>query len=385
MTRLPLLLPAALACASLFAPSLHAANPSGKTTVHKTHEHAVARDKAAVRKHAAKHAAAPAAGAHAEDAEFINFTQWRTVVEFIDEMSTQHGFDKATLLEQFRRVQYRDQVVKLINPPPASKAKNWTAYRERFVEPKRLNAGVAFWNEHEQVLRRAEAEFGVPAEIIIGIIGVETLYGRMTGKFAVLDALATLAFAYPDTPNREARMNYFRGELKQALLYARESRIDPFDLKGSFAGAIGWPQFMPGSIRRFAVDFDGDGRIDLRNSPADAIGSVGSFLAQHGWAAGQPIVFPATVTSDANGPSLTGQGLQATYSREQLENAGVVVSETVPNSVSYGLVDLQDGERPTKYWIGTNNFFAITQYNRSYYYAMAVIELGQAVSRHRTR
>lgn len=180
-------------------------------------------------------------------------------------------------------------------------------------------------------------------------------------------------------------MAYFRGELKQALLYARENDTDPFDLKGSFAGAIGWPQFMPGSIRKFAVDFDGDGRIDLRQSPVDAIGSIASFLSQHGWVAGQPLAFPVTVATDAGWPEMIGQGLQAKYSLQDLEQAGVVVPDGAPAATSYGLIDLQDGERPVRYWIGANNFFAITHYNRSYYYAMAVIELGQAIARQRNR
>lgn len=387
MTRLSLLLTPALLSATLMMPPAVAADAAGDDASRVQPMQlaaATAATETSKKKHRhAKRAQAPAA--HDEEAEFANFTQWRAVGEFINEMSEQHGFDKAALTGQFQRIQYREQVVRLINPPPASKAKNWSAYRDRFIEPKRLSAGVAFWNEHERALQRAEAEFGVPAEIIIGILGVETLYGRMTGKFPVLDALATLAFAYPDTPNREARMAYFRGELKQALLYARENRIDPMELKGSFAGAIGWPQFMPGSIRRFAVDFDGDGRIDLRNSPVDAIGSIASFLSQHGWTAGQPVVFPASVTPDADWPGMLGQGLKASYSRDQLEQAGVVVPPGAPTSVSYGLVDLQDGERPPQYWLGTANFFAITHYNRSYYYAMAVVELGRAVSRQRTQ
>lgn len=323
--------------------------------------------------------------AAAADNEFTNFTQWRAVAEFIDEMVEQHGFDRDALREQFRKVQYRDEVVRLINPPPAGKAKNWTAYRDRFVEPRRVNAGVAFWNQYEPALKRASAEFGVPVEIIVGIIGVETIFGQSTGKFSVMDALTTLAFAYPDTKNRETRMNYFRGELKQTLLYARESNIDPFDLKGSFAGAIGWPQFMPGSIRRFAVDFDGNGRIDLRQSPVDAIGSIASFLSQHGWVTNEPLAFPVKVATDAAWPALLGQGLQAKFSLQDMTQAGVLPPENAPATVNYGLIDLQDGERPVQYWIGTNNFYAITQYNRSYYYAMAVIELGQAISRQRLR
>ncbi len=323
--------------------------------------------------------------ANDDDLEFANFNQWRAVSEFIDEMSKEHGFDREQLRTQFGRAHYIDAVVKLINLPPAGKAKNWTAYHDRFIEPQRLQAGVAFWNRHEEVLRRAEAEFGVPAEIIVGIIGVETFYGRDVGRFRVVDALTTLAFAYPDTPNRDARKSYFRNELRQVLLYARENDLDPFTLNGSFAGAIGWPQFMPGSIRKFAVDFDGDGKIDLRNSPVDAIGSVASFLSHHGWQTGLPLVYPAAVSpvADAGWPAMIGQGLEAKYTLTQLKAAGVNVALTVPDAIPYGLVDLQDGERPTRFWIGTANFYAITQYNRSFFYAMAVIDLGQAVGQQR--
>ena len=322
-----------------------------------------------------------------DDIEFANFNQWRAVSEFIDEMSREHGFDREQLRTQFGRAHYIDAVVKLINPPPAGKAKNWTAYRDRFVEPQRLQAGIAFWNRHEDALRRAEAEFGIPAEIIVGIIGVETFYGRDTGRFRVVDALTTLAFAYPDTPNRDARKAYFRNELRQVLLYARENDLDPFTLNGSFAGAIGWPQFMPGSIRKFAVDFDGDGKIDLRNSPVDAIGSVASFLSHHGWQTGLPLVYPATVSAaaDAGWPAMIGQGLEARYTLGQMQGAGVNVAIAVPDTLTYGLVDLQDGERPTRYWLGTANFYAITQYNRSFFYAMAVIDLGQAVGQQRIK
>ena len=325
------------------------------------------------------------AAAKEDDIEFANFNQWRAVSEFVDEMSNAHGFDREQLRVQFGRARYIDAVVKLINPPPAGKAKNWTAYRERFVEPQRLQAGLAFWSRHEDALRRAEAEFGVPAEIIVGIIGVETFYGRDTGRFRVVDALTTLAFAYPDTPNRDARKNYFRNELRQVLLYARENDLDPFTLNGSFAGAIGWPQFMPGSIRQFAVDFDGDGKIDLRHSPVDAVGSIASFLSNHGWQRGLPLAYPATVSAatDAGWQAMIGQGLEARYSLSQMREAGVHVAISVPETLTYGLIDLQDGERPTRYWIGTANFYAITQYNRSFFYAMAVIDLGQAVGQQR--
>jgi membrane-bound lytic murein transglycosylase B len=317
--------------------------------------------------------------------EFANFTQWQAVDEFIDEMCRDHGFERDTLRSLFGQVHYLDNVVKLINPPPVGAVKNWSAYRARFIEPRRLNAGAKFWNRYATELDRAHQEFGVPAEIIIGVLGVETMYGQAAGKFRVLDSLTTLAFAYPETANREPRMAYFRNELKQALLFARESNIDPLSLHGSFAGAIGWPQFMPGSIRRYAVDFDGDGKIDLRNSAVDAIGSIASFLSQHGWQRDQPLVFPVQVTPDRPWPSLIGKSLEAKFSRDELRLAGVIVPDDVPVAHPYGLFDLEDGSHPTRYLLGTQNFFAITHYNRSYYYAMAVIELGQAISRHRIR
>ena len=175
-------------------------------------------------------------------------------------MVERNGFSRPELEATLGKVRYIERAIQLMKPAPPGRPKNWQAYRARFVEPVRINAGVAFWNEQADALARAQAQYGVPAEIIVGIIGVETVYGRNTGNFRVMDAITTLAFAYPDTPNRVARMKYFRGELENTLLLARESGIDPFSLSGSYAGAIGWPQFMPGSIRRYAVDFDGDGQ-----------------------------------------------------------------------------------------------------------------------------
>ena len=320
-----------------------------------------------------------------QEPEFTNFVQWKAVGEFINEMSDEHGFDRSELNAQFAKIHYLDKVIKLINPPPAGKAKNWTAYRERFVEPRRIQAGLDFWRRHETELARAQAEFGVPPEIIVGILGVETIYGRQPGNIRVMDALTTLAFAYPEAANRQTRMEYFRNELKQVLLYARENHLDPFSLSGSFAGAIGLPQFMPGSIRRFAIDFDGDGKIDLRNSAADAIGSVASFLSQHGWMANVPLVYPVRpeTSSETLWKPLIGIALAATHSVDEIEQSGVVLPSEIPRSLMVGLVDLQDGERPTRYWVGSDNFFAITKYNRSYFYAMAVIELGNAIRQQR--
>lgn len=377
-----LALPAASATQLISAQqSSHA---KAKTTAKaKVKAKAKAKPKASVKAKANTHKIAlPASDA---DAEFTNFGQWRTVSEFIDQMSQQHGFDSAVLHAQFARAHYLENVVKLINPPPVNKEKNWTAYRQRFIEQVRIKAGATFWSQHEEALARAEAQYGVPAEIIVGIIGVETLYGRMAGKIRVMDALATLGFAYPETANRDARMRYFRDELEQTLLYARENDIDPFSLTGSFAGAIGWPQFMPGSVRRYALDFDGNGKIDLLHSPVDAIGSVANFLVQHGWKKGLPLAFPATVSNDGDKrwESMLGQSLEAKYSLPECWLAGISTSSDVPAGLMVGLVDLQDGSNPSLYFLGTENFFAIARYNRSFYYAMSVIELGNAVKQRR--
>ena len=317
-----------------------------------------------------------------ESGEFANFTQWSEVSAFIDRMVEKHGFDRGELESMFRKVRYVESTIQLIKPAPPGKPKNWQAYRERFVEPVRIAAGVAFWDRYADALTRAEEQYGVPAEIIVGIIGVETIYGRNTGNFRVMDALTTLAFNYPNTPTRDARMQFFRGELENTLLLSRESNIDPFSLLGSYAGAIGLPQFMPGSIRKYAVDFDGDGRIDLRSSPVDAIGSVANFLAQHGWKRGEPVAFPATVAvNEANRgwDMFISQGLEAKFRVDELKAAGITPLVEPPADMLFGLVDLQNGGNPTEYWLGAQNFFAITHYNRSFFYAMSVVELGKAV------
>ncbi len=303
------------------------------------------------------------------------------VADFIKQMVSNHGFDQAGLETTFGQVRYSSEALRLVMPAPPGKPKNWQAYRERFIEPIRIKAGVAFWDNFEEDLARAEKIYGVPAEIIVGIIGVESFFGRTTGKFRTLDALSTLAFDYPDLPRRDARMAFFRAELEQALLFARENGLDPLTLKGSYAGAIGWAQFMPSSIRQYAVDFDGDNKIDLRKSPQDAIGSVANYLARHGWRGGDPIVFSANIESVSKErlEYLINQGLEAKFSPSDLKDEGVKTSFTLPRNLKYGLVDLQNGEDPTEYWLGTNNFFAITKYNRSYFYAMSVAELGKAV------
>ena len=330
---------------------------------------------------AAKAAPAPVRPGIDYDGEQVNFGEWQAVRDFEDEMVSRHGFDRAGLDALVARTRFVDSAVQLVKPAPPGKPKNWQAYSERFIEPIRINAGVRFWNENAAELARAEALYGVPAEIIVGIIGVETIYGRDTGRFRVVDVLTTLAFAYPEAPNRVDRMAFFRSELENTLLLARHENIDPFTLLGSFAGAVGLPQFMPGNVLKYGVDFDGDGHVDLRNSTSDAIGSVANFLIEHGWKAGDngPAVLPVDVAAHRAWEPLLSRGLEATLRPDELEAAGVVFAAPPPPGRLYGLVDLQNGAEPTEYWVATDNFFAITKYNRSYFYAMSVIDLGKAV------
>ena len=368
--------------ASAFAKESHARSAQSKAKA-KSAKAAKGTKKAVVRKAGKRVLPAAAAAAVIDyDGEHINFLEWQPVREFIDEMSAQNGFERAALEELFGKVRFVDSAVQLVKPAPPGKPKNWQAYSERFIEPIRVNAGVRFWNENAAALARAEAAYGVPAEIIVGIIGVETIYGRDTGRFRVVDTLATLAFAYPETPNRESRKAFFRSELANTLMLARERNMDPLELLGSFAGAVGMPQFMPGNILKYGVDFDGDGRIDLRGSSEDAIGSVANFLVQHGWNAEHrgPPVFAADVSPTRAWETLLGRGLAATLQPEELQAAGVLTNAALPAGRLYGLVDLQNGAEPTEYWVANDNFFAITKYNRSYFYAMSVVELGRAVS-----
>jgi membrane-bound lytic murein transglycosylase B len=334
-----------------------------------------------VRKALAAAAAVAAVSAIDYKGEPINFGEWQAVQGFVDDMVVKHGFDRAELEAQMRQVHFVESAVQLVKPAPPGKPKNWKAYSERFIEPIRINAGLRFWNENDAALSRAEAMYGVPAEILVGIIGVETVYGRDTGRFRVLDTLTTLAFAYPDAPNKAARADFFRSELENTLLLARHEKIDPFTLLGSFAGAVGLPQFMPGNILKYGVDFDGDGHIDLRNSTADAIGSVANFLIEHGWKPSDPgpAVIPVDLAAHRAWEPLLERGLAATLRPDELEAAGVIPPAALAPGRLYGLVDLQNGAEATEYWLATDNFFAITKYNRSYFYAMSVIDLGRAV------
>ncbi len=302
-------------------------------------------------------------------------------VRFIEEFSDKYSFDRTRLTALFEQVHRNPTVIRLVTPSGNPKAKNWQNYRKNVIDPARISAGVRFWNQYEDAIDRATQTYGVPSDIIVAIIGIESVYGRYTGNFRIIDALSTLAFDYPETPNQASRKRFFRKELENLLLLAKETGTNPADLYGSYAGAIGYPQFMPGSIRQFAVDFDGDGTIDLENSPVDAIGSIAHFLVRHGWKAGLPIAFPVQTQPDCTIPSsLLDQGLAATLSLSRLENGCIIPKENVPADILFGLIDLPNGTAPADYWIGTDNFFAITHYNRSYFYAMSVVLLAQEIA-----
>jgi membrane-bound lytic murein transglycosylase B len=274
-----------------------------------------------------------------------------------------------------------EAVRRLIMPPPAGTAKDWAAYRARFVEPRRIAAGVAFWRDHEAWLAEAEARWGVPPEIVVAIVGVETFYGRITGRFRVVDALATLAFDFP--PGRRDRSAFFREQLEEYLVWCQREDLNPGDTRGSYAGAIGLPQFMPGSINRFAVDMDGDGHIDLLRQPADVVGSVARFLAVHGWQRGMPTHFGVAVPVDtADRAALLAPDILPSFTAAQMRARGAELPDDArAHPGLLALVELQNGHAAPSHVLGTANFYAVTRYNWSAYYAMAVIDLAAELRR----
>lgn len=298
-----------------------------------------------------------------------------------DQLATQFQLDAAWVASVIAQGQSSEQVARLIMPASNPGAKNWAAYRARFIEPIRIKAGLQFWRANEAHLKRAESVYGVPANIIAGVIGVETLYGRYTGQFRVLDALGTLSLNFPK--GRSDRSAFFQAELGQFLRLCAEQNTDPLSVLGSFAGAIGLPQFMPSSIRRYAVDFDGDGHIDLRNSEADAIGSVAHYLAQSGWRPGVPTHYTVTPpVDDVARQKMLAPDILPTFSAPDMQSQGAVLDDLGQQHTAgpLALVLLYNGTAEPTYVAGTANFYAITRYNQSSYYALAVIELGRALS-----
>jgi len=309
-------------------------------------------------------------------------------LQFADDLAARRDLDREWVRQAIGQAHFLPQVPRLMLPPPKGTAKNWRVYRSRFIDPVRIRAGQRFWQENQAALERAEREYGVPAEIIVGIIGVETIYGQQMGTFRVMDALATLAFDFPSAhPRAKERTAFFRGELEQFLSLANRSDTDPFEPRGSYAGAMGLGQFMPSSWVRYAIDFDGDGRVDLFRSPADAIGSVANYFRGHGWTPGMPTHFG--VQFDAARlqlDDLLAPDILPTFSAASMLAKGAVLDAAgAQHTGPLALVELQNGGEPSSYVAGTENFYAITRYNWSSYYAMAVIELGSEVAAARAR
>ncbi len=304
---------------------------------------------------------APSGGPLAERAE---------VQAFIRDLVARRGFDSNQLYATFSRARTQPSIIQAMNRP--AEAKPWYAYRQIFLTPQRVQGGVQFWQTHRQALVRAEQVYGVPAEIVVAIIGVETSYGKNTGKYNVLEALATLAFDYP------RRAPYFRKELENYLLLTREEGIDPMAVKGSYAGAMGLGQFMPGSYLNYAVDFDGDGQRNLWTNPVDAIGSVANYLSKHRWQRGEPVTVRAAVGGAYYGDLVSRKAQPPARTVASFRQRGVIPSSAVSDEQKAILLEF-DGSYSPEYWLGFDNFYVITRYNQSPLYAMAVYQLSRTI------
>lgn len=289
------------------------------------------------------------------------------IPEFIDEMVAKHQFDRSELQNLFDKAQHRPAIIEAISRP--STIKPWLEYRAAFVNPQRIKLGLEFWQKYRLTLRRAERKFGVPQEIIVALIGVETIYGRNAGNFLVLDALTTLAFDYP------RRGEFFRSELENFLLLAREQQLDMLAVRGSYAGAMGIPQFMPSSYRKHAIDFNGNQTIDLMREDRDAIGSVANYLNQYGWIKGEPVTVRAGVSSD-----ICVGAIAAARPIDEWIRAGVIASGDIPGDQAARLMDFTV-EEGKEFWLAFNNFEVITRYNNSDFYAMSVFQLAEALKK----
>lgn len=302
-----------------------------------------------------------------------DYAQREDVRGYIAEVVEEYGFSAAELEDLFHQAERKQSILDAISRP-AERTLAWYQYRDIFIEEPRIRQGLEFWDAHQAVLEDAWARYGVPPEYVVAILGVETRYGRITGSYRVLDALSTLAFDYPP------RAAFFRGELTQFLLLAREEGLDPLSLTGSYAGAMGYGQFIPSSYRAYAVDFDEDGLRDIWGNPEDAVGSIANYFSRHGWQAGEPVVMRVEVAgSDAD--AVANGSLELEHTVAELAALGVAV-EGIPGDREAALFRMET-EDAAEYWLGLNNFYVITRYNRSRLYALAVHQLGEAIKARR--
>ena len=320
-----------------------------------------------------------AGGAHGNAVPEEGYAARPEVRAFVRDLVDRHAFTEGELLDLFARVRPVDPILQAISAP-ADKVRSWQEYREIFINERRISGGLDFWRRHAAALERAEREYGVPAEYVVGIIGVETLYGRNTGRWRVIEALSTLAFDHPP------RSAFFREELRNYLLLARDEGMDVFALRGSYAGAFGIPQFMPGSARRFAVDFDGNGSVDLNGSATDAVGSVANYLRSHGWRPGSGVVYRARVEGEGYRAFADGS-VEPRHPVQELAQAGVkAVGIPASDATDRGaLIELASPGQPSDFRIGLQNFYVLTRYNRSAFYATAVADLAAALKKARAQ
>ena len=290
---------------------------------------------------------------------------------FIDNMVNKHGFKEEYLIDVLKKAESKESILEAISRP-AERTLTWNQYRDIFIKKERINAGVDFWVDHKDILKKISDKTGVDIEIMLGIIGVETYFGRITGGYRVIDALSTLAFDYPK------RSPFFTRELESFLLIVREEEMDPFDATGSYAGAMGSPQFMPSSYRAYAIDSDGDGRRDIWNNWEDVIGSVANYLVVHGWQRGNQIIVPALL-AEASKEIEIKNGLKATESIESLLSKGVIFKTIMNGDHPAELLKLEQ-KNYSDYWVAMHNFFVITKYNHSIMYGLAVHQLGQDIA-----
>jgi len=305
-------------------------------------------------------------------------------MQMADDIAMRRDLDRDWVRQAIGQSRYLPQVARFITPPPAGTIKNWRVYRSRFIDPVRINAGVKFWQANREALERAEKEYGVPPEIVVGIIGVETIYGQQVGTFRVMDALATLSLDFPAAhPRAKERREFFQGELEQFLSLSSRAGADPMAALGSFAGAMGMPQFMPSSWIKYAVDFDGDGKVDLFNSPTDVIGSVANYFKAFNWQRGMPTHYPVSFDrSRLDMEALMAPDILPTFGVASFVAKGAVLEgDALQHAGPLALIELQNAGTEPTYVAGTENFYAITRYNWSSYYAMAVIELGQEIGK----
>ena len=297
----------------------------------------------------------------------------KDVNEFIDRMVKEHNFNRDDLVKTFKKVKTNPKIIEAITRP--AEAKPWYQYRPIFLTSDRIRQGVKFWRKHAEHLQRAYEVYGVAPEMIVAIIGVETKYGKYKGKYPVMNALTTLAFDYPK------RASFFEKELEEFLLLAREEKVDPMKLKGSYAGAMGKPQFIASSYRHYAVDFNGDGKRDILNSTVDAIGSVANYFAEHNWYKDEPVTALAKISGDKY-KEIVKKGIKPSITLDKVLDAGVSIDEKHSSALETALIELElkDGK---EYWVAFNNFYAITRYNHSELYAMAAYQLAQEIKRFR--